>query len=115
MNKHSEAMLLIDQALAIAADHPDFLDTRAATLKQLGRFDDAQTALHRALEIRPGDAGFILNLIDVLLDAGQTQDADRRLTQLRLQTGAIGLSPAHQRQMNELEQRLQRVSAAAGT
>lgn len=111
-DRADEALLLIDQALAIAADHPDFLDTRAATLKQLGRFQDAKRALQRALQVRPGDPGITLNLIDVLLDSGDTADAERWLTQLRLQAGSTGLSPTHQQQMDGLARRLQQVSAA---
>ncbi len=51
----AEAERLIDEALAMEPENPNFLDTKGWVLYRRGRLDEALEYLERAAEILPDD------------------------------------------------------------
>jgi tetratricopeptide (TPR) repeat protein len=51
--RHEEALACYDRALAIRRDIPQVLGNRGNALRNLGRFDEAETSLREALRLKP--------------------------------------------------------------
>jgi len=51
--RESEALELLDKVLAASPDLPRALGAKATTLQSLGRFDEAEALLRRAIELEP--------------------------------------------------------------
>ncbi len=81
-DRSSEAMEFIQRAMALQGEHPDILDTYAMILHNLGRLDEANEALTRALTLRPEDVAIRLNLVQTTLAQGRLDDAWRNLQQI---------------------------------
>jgi tetratricopeptide (TPR) repeat protein len=50
--RHEEALACYDRALAIRRDVPQLLSNRGNALRNLGRFDEAETSLREALRLK---------------------------------------------------------------
>jgi tetratricopeptide (TPR) repeat protein len=51
--RHEEALACYDRALGIRRDIPQVLGNRGNALRNLGRFDEAETSLREALRLKP--------------------------------------------------------------
>ncbi len=103
-NRVDEALPLIEKAIRLQPDQPDFLDTHAAVLLASGRPAEAVTALNRALELRPEDPSFMLALATAQLDQGRANEAAVLLDHVQRRPV---LSHGQQQQLRDLRQRLQ--------
>lgn len=72
--KLSEASSLIDHAIDLDGENPDFLDTRALVQLALGHFEPAVHDLEDAIAVKPG-AELYFHLAQAYLKAGRTEDA----------------------------------------
>lgn len=68
-----KALEQYSRALELRSDHPDTLNYRAITLRNLERYDEALADYNRALDLRPDDPGFLINR-GVTLDYLQRYD-----------------------------------------
>jgi tetratricopeptide (TPR) repeat protein len=110
----AEALALAEQAVAIAPDHPDLLDTLGGILLRLGRADQAEQALNRALAARPADIGIGVNLAGAFLAQRRYAEAGRLLDDLERRAAAgSGLAPALRERLNEARHRLEHARAEA--
>lgn len=95
-DRSTEALALVDDALAEAPSHPDLLDTRALVLLSRADADGAAAAAAAAVRARPGDAALLLTqaktaiarrdeamarrlLADVVAASSGSRGTDRRL------------------------------------
>jgi tetratricopeptide (TPR) repeat protein len=88
-DRHSEALELIEKALALAPDEPAILDSMGWVLYKLGRLKEAQNYLERAYELMR-DPEIAAHLGEVLLALGDNEKA------LQIWQEAIVESPEHE-------------------
>lgn len=105
-----EALPLIDKALKMRPNQPDFLDTRAAALRLLNRQKEAEDALRTALDGRPDDASLMLNLAEVQLLRKEPDDA--AITLSRVERRAATLDARQQARLGELKRQLEQSADA---
>lgn len=84
----AEALPMIEKALSLQPDSPEFLDTYAAVLLGLDRVDDAERALAAALAARPDDPGMRLNWAEVQIRRDRRGEAERALSTAQAQLAA---------------------------
>ena len=113
-DRSAEAMKMIQRAMAIQDAHPDILDTYAMILHSLGRLDEANDALTRALAVRPEDVAIRLNLVQTTLAQGRLDEAWRNLQQIE-HTLSLRPQPDPQqvRRAEDLRRQLNEAQAAA--
>lgn len=70
-----QALVMINQALEIEKDNGFFIDTLGWIYFRMGRFDDAERELRRAVAVVANDAVVLEHLGVVLLKAGKTDEA----------------------------------------
>ena len=73
-DRHQEALVLIERAVAISPDDPAIIDSHGWVLFKLGRFEEALTELTRAYELFP-DHEVAAHLGEVLWMLGRQQEA----------------------------------------
>ncbi len=111
--RSDEALPLIERTLRRRPNDPNVLDTYGNVLLGIGRLKDAAAALNQALAQRPADPAINLSLARVLLEQGQYDLAVERLETAKRSLGSIRRpSRSKLREAQELEQRLQQLSAA---
>ena len=88
-DRHSEALELIEKALALAPNEPAILDSMGWVLYKLGRLKEAQNYLERAYELMR-DPEIAAHLGEVLLALGDNEKA------LQIWQEAIVESPEHE-------------------
>lgn len=71
-----EAMTLVDRALTLQPDDPDFLDTKATILLAMNRADEAQTIARKASQLRPNDLRIAISLAEAHLLQTKASDGD---------------------------------------
>ena len=79
----AEAVDVCEAALAQHEDDPRLLDALAAALRQAKRLDDAEAAVRRVLQRRPGDADAYKNLAVIEVDRGRLRLAEVALANAR--------------------------------
>jgi tetratricopeptide (TPR) repeat protein len=62
-----QALAMIDQALQVQPDHPDFLDTKAIILLNMNRPAEAEQIARKAVQLRPDDLRIALSLAEAHL------------------------------------------------
>src|SRR5581483_10695335 len=79
--KYDEAVLLLEQALAIDHRNADAHANLGAALYRVGRFGEAEQALRAAVEIKPKHPAALLNLGTLLRNRGQFAASETALQQ----------------------------------
>ncbi len=72
-------LAILDQGLSRLPEEPRLHAVRGATLKDLGRLDEAAVSYRRAVDLDPGSARVATNLGNVLTALGEFDDAERIL------------------------------------
>jgi Tfp pilus assembly protein PilF len=102
-SRAAEALPLIEKALDIYQDQPDFLDTYGLALLAAGRAADAEEAFRRALDLRPDEPSFMLSLATAHLEQRQTDHAAVLLDQVERRST---LNAAQRQRLHDLKERL---------
>lgn len=71
----AKALVVLDESLRAAPDHPSLLTARGIVLDELGRLDDALKAFRRADQLAPGAEATERNMLSTLLRAGKPEEA----------------------------------------
>lgn len=82
-NKPAEAEKYAKEALALAPENPDVIDTYGAILMRLNNAPGAITQFEKSLSLRPGSSEVQLNYAEALLMAGKTTEANNILQQVK--------------------------------
>ncbi|MGP9801196.1 XrtA/PEP-CTERM system TPR-repeat protein PrsT [Rheinheimera sp. NSM] len=82
-NKVTEAEKYARQALALAPENPDVIDTYGTTLMRLNNTSGAIAQFEKSLSLRPGSSDVQLNYAEALLMAGKTAEANNILQQVK--------------------------------
>jgi Flp pilus assembly protein TadD len=77
--KAAEAIALVDRAVAVSGENPEFADTRAVARIQLGQFDRAVSDLLALRRQAPSNPSFALHLAWAYHASGQSDRARREL------------------------------------
>ncbi len=101
----SDALSLIDRALAIEPGNPAFLDSRGWALFKLGRAADAEEPLRRATTALRGSSVIQSHYAEVLAAVGKRQDAASALELALNGDGQDVDRPALERRLRQLRQR----------
>ncbi|MCC7205355.1 MAG: tetratricopeptide repeat protein, partial [Phycisphaeraceae bacterium] len=92
-----EALALAQAAVKARPDSPDFLDTQAYAQQALAQFDPAADSLRKAIELDPANLEWQAHLVQVLRQAGKTDDADQLAAKLRQADPELKSIPDHLR------------------
>ena len=87
------------QALQAAPASPEYLDTQGVILADLGRLDEAELYLSRAVSIRPTPSN-LLHYASLMHETGR--DAEAEILLEKIGKEFPGLTPKLQAQVNEL-------------
>jgi len=87
--KHDLALTSYNRALTVQPNHPDALNNRGNTLKELQRFDEALASYERALALKPDHAGALNNRAVILQILQRYDEALASLDR------ALALQPNH--------------------
>ncbi len=85
----AEALPFLREILKRHPDHPDALNLTSVAFGQVGLLEDAERFSRQAVELRPDDVGFQLNLANRLRDRGALTAA------VAVYRKALDLSPEH--------------------
>jgi tetratricopeptide (TPR) repeat protein len=75
MQHYDDALVYLDQAVALRPDHVSTLMIRALVLKELKRFDDALADNFRAAQLDPGNIDIANSLGAILQDLGRHEES----------------------------------------
>ena len=81
--KYSEAVELLDRAVRLDPDVPEFVFNRACVLEQLGRTEDATNGFLRAAELSVGDETMLPTICHKLITLGAVDAALHFLSTIR--------------------------------
>lgn len=70
-----EALLPLKEILRLCPDHPDAFNLASVAFGQMGMFEEAECSSRQAIALKPGDAGFRLNLANRLNDLERSDEA----------------------------------------
>ena len=76
-DRPAEAIAAVDRAIALDPDLQKGYVARAALMLERERFDAAEQAARRALELKPGDAGAMSKLIRALIGQDRNAEAEQ--------------------------------------
>jgi tetratricopeptide (TPR) repeat protein len=99
-----ESLSLIEESLALNERNPMAWDTYGVTLMELGRYDEAEDALNKALALLPNYTPVLLNLALLYEKRGLTDQALEMAVPLRDRIAEM--DPADVDQLRDLIQRL---------
>ncbi len=74
--EYAQAVGVLERAVKVRPDDPRVLNSYAAALSRAGHHDRAVVAMTRAVEMAPKHPLLMRNLLEVLLDAGMSVQAD---------------------------------------
>lgn len=84
LDRHEEALEMIDLALEQSPEDADFLRQRARSLDALGRIDQAIEVMNRVLEYQPYDPSALRHMIYYLAEQNQLDEAFELLERARV-------------------------------
>lgn len=102
----NEALNLTNRALKTRPDVATFYDTRASVHVRQKHLDEAVKDLKKAVELEPGNMDWNLNLADILMQAGKSDQARIIRDQIRL------LNPDAKNLTDSQRQKLEKLQAA---
>ena len=103
----TEALLLVDKAIAQLGRNPEVLDTKGTILHRQGNFDQAVETLKQATKSPGVNPSSYLHLSLAYRDAGNKAQAREQLQTFRkLRPDAARLTEEEKRQLAELESTL---------
>lgn len=103
--QRNKALQLINQAMQIAGQKPELVDTKGLVLLEQGELQDAVEAFQEALSLSPGDAGFRFHLALAYRQQGKLDEARQALKRARNLGLAVDLlSPMERSQLSKLEE-----------
>jgi Tfp pilus assembly protein PilF len=94
-----EALTLIDQAIAIDPNVPNFFDTQATVLAQKKTYTEALNSIDKAIQIAPSDPEWQATRIWLLAISGKQESANVEFRQLQLSKNFSRLSDASRQRL----------------